>query len=388
MSFSAETCSDVRAHTHCSASFDRIKSRRSRSIEYQRLDHEPRRRLRLRTEGAAAVFETIGRRGRPEFLTRAERMRACGNTFVELVAEYENRSARQVRRILRCNLRGCPNCDAMRSDRVGNDAVAMFEHHLRLNPTDRLIFLTVTQPNVPGPALRADIDLVLTGWHKFTRKKKVKTCVLGSMRSLEISYNPVRDDFHPHIHSILCVSSKYWPGDPQYIEQLEWAVLWQRSYGTDRRVIVWVEFIDTTMVDGHLSDQARAKILQCCKYIVKAGGVYAERTDGTYWADPDVVETLHDATYCRRQLAFSGCLLKARRELAQGDVDGETEDYQEIPDGYLSLRLETYRWFRRQAVADSWFDLVGTVELGCPARVDVDRIIAKALKGAPEVDTS
>ncbi len=53
-----------------------------------------------------------------------------------------------------CRIRGCPNCEAERSDRTSADGIAMVEHHLAAHSTDRLIMLTLTVPNVAG-----DVDL-------------------------------------------------------------------------------------------------------------------------------------------------------------------------------------------------------------------------------------
>ena len=53
-----------------------------------------------------------------------------------------------------------------------------------------------------------------------------------------------------------------------------------------------------------------------------------------------------------------------------------------IPDGYISLRLETFKWRRRRTVETSHFKLVDTIELGCPAWGDVARLIAEVFDTA------
>jgi len=124
-------------------------------------------------------------------------MRDCG-TFRQ-VAVYEDGSGATFERTVRanfCGIRGCPNCEAERSDRISADGIAMVKHHLAAHPTDRLIMLTLTVPNVAGDGLWAELGRIVRAFSRMTARTRA---VKGFVRSLETSWNDERDDYHPHL---------------------------------------------------------------------------------------------------------------------------------------------------------------------------------------------
>jgi plasmid rolling circle replication initiator protein Rep len=318
-----------------------------------------------RTEGLTMAFDRIAV-ARPEFAKLAERMRDCGT--LRQVAVYEDGSGAEFERTVRanlCKIRGCPNCEAQRSDRISADGIAMVEHHLRTNPTDRLILLTLTVPNCWDVDLRSEIGRVVRAFSKMTSRKKFQRSVKGFVRSLETSWNGERNDYHPHLHVLLVVGAEYFSKDHDlWITQPQWVSLWQSCYGPSVR-IVDVRPVVSTMVDGRLGEAGRGAVHEVCKYVVKPHNLLEERPDGTWYADPDVIETMHDALKGRRLLGFGGCLAQARKQLKQGDVEAEDADLigsTEAPEGFRLVSYETYRWQRGATVAESDFRLVEVID--------------------------
>jgi hypothetical protein len=62
-------------------------------------------------------------------------------------------------------------------------------------------FVTLTQPNIPGEKLREELTLIIKSFRKIleNNRKNYKISIKGT-RNIEITYNPVRNDFHPHLH--------------------------------------------------------------------------------------------------------------------------------------------------------------------------------------------
>jgi hypothetical protein len=155
---------------------DRAEARARRRARHARrvgriMVEERAKHRRLRTEGLAVAFEHVGA-ARPEFSRLAERMRDCG-TFRQ-IAVYEDGSGATFERTVRanfCRIRGCPNCEAERSDRISADGIAMVEHHLAAHPMDRLIMLTLTVPNVQGEGLRAELGRIVRAFSRMTARK-------------------------------------------------------------------------------------------------------------------------------------------------------------------------------------------------------------------------
>ena len=65
-------------------------------------------------------------------------------------------------------------------------------------------FLTVTQPNVKAENLRSEITNIIKSFRRIleNNRKNYGYKIKGT-RNLEITYNPIRNDYHPHLHCIV-----------------------------------------------------------------------------------------------------------------------------------------------------------------------------------------
>lgn len=65
-------------------------------------------------------------------------------------------------------------------------------------------FVTLTVPNVPGEILRDTIKAMTATIQKIQDlRRKNKQPLIKAIRKLECTYNPDRNDFHPHMHLII-----------------------------------------------------------------------------------------------------------------------------------------------------------------------------------------
>ena len=97
-----------------------------------------------------------------------------------------------------CKQRWCRICNRIRTGKLMNgysDAIkAMKEPQ----------FVTLTIPNVPGKNLRNSIKAMLSNFRKIQDlRRKNKQPLIKAIRKLECTYNPDRNDFHPHAHLIV-----------------------------------------------------------------------------------------------------------------------------------------------------------------------------------------
>ena len=81
-----------------------------------------------------------------------------------------------------------------------------------------------------GDFIKQEITQISEGFRRLMLYKKVDKNVIGYLRALEITYSTNRDDYHPHLHVLLFVSSSYFTGNGNnYISQDEWTSLWKKS---------------------------------------------------------------------------------------------------------------------------------------------------------------
>lgn len=91
-----------------------------------------------------------------------------------------------------CNNRWCLVCNRIRTAKMINAYMPVFEEM-----KDK-IFLTLTIPNVKEEHLRESIKKMTKTFRIIQKYTKAK-----GLRKLECTYNPIRDDYHPHFHFIV-----------------------------------------------------------------------------------------------------------------------------------------------------------------------------------------
>ena len=126
-----------------------------------------------------------------------------------------------------CKDRFCATCQWLRSRKAFREAMTIGQHILEHEPKLRFIFLTLTIPNVALDELGDAITAMMKGWQRLIQRKLVRSTILGYHRSLEVSYNPKRNDYHPHFHVLFVVPSSYFK--KKYINRNTWLSLWQQS---------------------------------------------------------------------------------------------------------------------------------------------------------------
>lgn len=96
-----------------------------------------------------------------------------------------------------CNTRICNTCNRIRTAKLING----YAGELQKIPNKR--FVTLTVPNVPAIQLRETIDGMIRTFQKMLKKYSYDKKSIAGLRKLEITYNAVRDDYHPHFHLII-----------------------------------------------------------------------------------------------------------------------------------------------------------------------------------------
>lgn len=163
-----------------------------------------------------------------KYFKQAERTENC-NSFKAFQACIANIGhPKNLKYANYCRNRFCATCQWLRSRRAWAEAMSITEHILRRDPTLRYIFLTLTVPNLPLSELGGGTTAMMAAWKRLVQRKRVSDIILGYHRSLEVSYNPKRNDYHPHFHSLFVVPERYFAGK-YYINRAEWLSLWQQS---------------------------------------------------------------------------------------------------------------------------------------------------------------
>lgn len=231
-----------------------------------------------------------------------------------------------------CKDRLCPLCQWRRSLKMAAQARAVVaEVDRRKIARDGTAYawllLTLTQRNVPGPCLGAELDTIHGAFRRLTATAAWKDAIRGWLRVTEITRNNNYRSkwcgtYHPHVHALLAVPRRYFKSDA-YIEQHDWALEWARLMRLHapavvdvRRVTQKGQIIEDT---GTKRQSMGAAVAEVAKYAVKPGSyLLADDLDATVEAVTDLAAALAG----RRMTAWGGVCKEAAQALRLDSLEG------------------------------------------------------------------
>lgn len=238
-----------------------------------------------------------------------ERILNCGN-FIQSVLTADGSTGKVVK-ANRCMNRFCPICLATRSRKQGFMLGVVLET-LRENYDYKFLFLTLTVPNVKGNDLLEELQKQYESLKRFIQRKQFKNINKGYVRKTEITYNPKRNDFHPHIHMLIAVDESYFTRE-NYVKQEEWLEIWKKCKRDD------------SITQVHIKKADEESFRELAKY---------EAKDLEYLNyGEEVFDVFYKALRGRKTLTFNGCFQEHKKLFELGDFD----DYIEKDDNYYEL---------------------------------------------------
>jgi len=108
-----------------------------------------------------------------------------------------------------CKKRLCVMCQWRKSLAMYHQIFTLIHAHRERYKLDIPLLLTLTVPNVGEDQLGKCLDNLQQSFRKLTNRNPFKRAVRSWFRSLEVTYNPERWDYHPHYHVLLLVPKAY-----------------------------------------------------------------------------------------------------------------------------------------------------------------------------------
>lgn len=246
-----------------------------------------------------------------------------------------------------CKARLCVMCQWRKSLVIRKQVLDLVHWHRERYSTDVPLLLTLTVVNAPGSELNKAIDQMNVAWRRLMQLKVVKRAVRSWFKSLEITYNSDRQDFHPHFHALLMVPASYFmKSRGLYIPHEEWLRLWRKSMRDDR-----ITQADIRKIKPRKEGMLEGLAAEVAKYATKPSSYIFENSEGKDETSPDVIKELHYALKGRRLIGFGGLFNEIRKERKMVDV--ENADLVQIEEDETpctckicgsTLLEELYRW--------------------------------------------
>ncbi len=247
------------------------------------------------------------------YARKYERLEQC-STYLEFRREKSTKKYKLINTNL-CRVRLCPLCAYKRSLAVYHNTADIINYLNSTYSRSKYLFLTLTIRNVASSQLSNAIDNLTRGWQNLAKQKRIKNIVLGTVRSIEITYNKRTNTFHPHLHILLHTTTDIYAGR-NYISQAEISDRWRSAVGIDYQPVIDIRKVK------HNSGREIAEI---AKYSVKP----------IEWdkCAESVIITLDDVLHKRHLLSLSGTMREAKRALKIADIEDKKEWLQNFDEG-------------------------------------------------------
>lgn len=265
---------------------------------------------------------------------REFRMRDCSTSLAFAVS---NAGEKRLMRANFCRDRMCPACQTRRSLVIFHQLKSICLEIEKDRPEITYLMLTLTVPNVPASELSAEITHLMGSFNRLMKRKKIKKVAQGYFRGLEVTYNQVRDDYHPHFHVLIAVRTSYFTSR-DYLSQQEWLEEWQGATGYDgiksHKLVTQVD-VRKIKAKEHVNketgeitnDAISSAAAEVGKYATKHSDYIAGIEQvGVYMASERVVNALAEALAGRRLLGWGGLMDEYRKRLQLADAEGESVD--------------------------------------------------------------
>lgn len=256
-----------------------------------------------------------------------KKIAGCGN-YLKFSACKTVEHGKKLKEAYFCRCRGCIMCQWRKSLVIRTQVTDLVKDHWKEYSTDVPLLMTLTVVNEKGGDLNKVIDRMNAAWKRLIELKVVKRVLRSWFKSLEITYNSDRDDFHPHFHVLVMVPRDYfYRKSGLYITHDEWLRLWKKCMRDER-----ITQIDIRKIKARKEGELESIVGEVAKYTTKPGSYIFKNEDGKNEADPRVVEHLYYGLRGRRLIGYGGFFNKIRKakKVINGDnvhfVDAEGED--------------------------------------------------------------
>lgn len=229
-----------------------------------------------------------------------------------------------------CRQRLCNMCNWRKSLKLFSQVSQIMDKIDTFNKNYHYVFLTLTIKNCPGEELSKHIDILIKGYDLFFKRRPL-SFILGSFRSLEVTYNKLTNTFHPHLHCILVMPSDYY--SRYYVSQKKFSEYWKECIKSEYIPIVHVEKIKNNI---------KKSVCEATKYAVKDSDIIFENKN----IQDYVIDILTKCLSGRRLTSYRGIFFEVKKSLKLEDVEKSdlivTNDDDIRND--LDYVLSVYKW--------------------------------------------
>ena len=220
-----------------------------------------------------------------------------------------------------CGQRLCPMCQWRRSLKTYGQASEIYNviSSRYKERTYLPVMLTLTIKNCNHGYLENTVSRLTKGFNRLfdCKKNNLPFKVVGYFRSLEVTYNKSKDNFHPHIHALILVNQR---------DYNEYFKLKDNTIFLTQDLIAknWARLLKEDRAFCHLQRMKNSElrmIAEVAKYATKPSSYISPTKDDDYFVDEKVLNEIHYGLRGKRLLSFGGLLKDVKQELKLDDIE-------------------------------------------------------------------
>ena len=258
--------------------------------------------------GNLAYYEILAYLGFP----KADRVSDCARVLEFNVLQSNDK---HLKRAWFCKSVLCPTCNWRKAMKHSAHVMLVVSEAVRRRRTARWLFLTLTVKNAwDGEELDKSLKLINRAFNRLVKYKKIQKNLIGFVRSTEVTVNAENGSYNQHIHVLLCVKSTYFKDNDNYIEQAEWAEMWQRATKVDYTPVVHIQVVKDIRgkeIASKLPTGLESAVKETAKDAVKS----SDNLTGHFDEDVAVVQDLEQGLYRKQMVGWGGLLKTIHKEL-------------------------------------------------------------------------
>lgn len=256
-----------------------------------------------------------GKEYKSEFIK--QRMRECATfvTFADNMIVNANF----------CKDKFCPVCAWRRSLKnfaINSKAIS----HIVEKGDINFGLLTLTIKNISAEEVGKAIENMQYAIKKLTLQTKWKKHISGAIKTVEITYNPRTNAYHPHVHMIIAFKDGYF--EETYITQREFGEMWEKALKSDYTPIVDIRTIKPK-IDKKGKESLAGAVAEVSKYPLKISSMLETVTGNDFF-------TIYEALEHKRLLSRSGIFKQALKELNISEEIELTEKAETIEEAIIT----------------------------------------------------
>lgn len=269
-------------------------------------------------------LKTENAESKKRYAKKAAEIKNCSSYVLEYMDKRETPPILRYQAFY-CHNRFCPLCIYKTAKQYFKLVIDICNHEKAKNCS--YLFMTLTIRNCKDSELSDTITHLLDAYTKLIKdnKRQFSKRFLGTLKTLECTYNKRTRTYHPHLHILVMIDKTYFTDTKKYLTKSKLIEVWQNALSVDYKPSVDIRATYNTNANT---------VAEVSKYSVKSSEI----------ENAFILRAYDKAFFKRRLKSFTGLFREIRNDiLEQWRAEKKTASFSEIQANSNFIK-NLYKW--------------------------------------------